>query len=285
MFEVSKDLLDRQQNQNYYRASTMKLLVLADMHLDMHFADGVDPLERIPEDALHDITHCILAGDVSNKGHKRWNRCLAWIAERLPSALIFAMPGNHDYYDGCIDKEHKLRDAAAAHSVTFLQKSELIYGRHRFLCCTLWTDFEIYGEKLENLRRAAAHMNDHHFIRVARENYKKLTPVKTAQIHTDHRQWLEGRLSEAFDGETTVITHHAPHARALKGTPDIGPCYASDLEAMILEHQPERWLFGHTHHPVKFNVGPTALINISVGYPGQLPLMDSLDRFTFDLRE
>jgi hypothetical protein len=91
-----------------------------------------------------------------------------------------------------------------------------------FLCpATLWTDFEIYGEKLENLRRAAAHMNDYHFIRVARESYKKLTPVKTAQLHAGHRQWLEGRLSKAFDGETTIITHHAPHARALKGTPDI----------------------------------------------------------------
>jgi Icc-related predicted phosphoesterase len=101
----------------------------------------------------------------------------------------------------------------------------------------------------------------------------------------DHRQWLEKRLSEEFEGETTVITHHAPHLKALKGTPAIGPCYASDLEALILKYQPERWLHGHTHHRVAFSVGRTSLINISIGYPGQMDLIDDLAPFTFELEE
>jgi predicted phosphodiesterase len=261
----------------------MKLLVLADPHLDLYFAGGVDPFKDVPAEQLGCITHCVLAGDVSNKGHKKWKECLRWITARLPEAQVFVMPGNHDYYDGCIDQEDKLRDVAAVYGAAFIQKSELVFGRHRILCCTLWTDFEIYGDRTDNLRHAATYMNDYNFIRVARKGYKKLVPVETAQIHLDHRRWLEEQLSTSFDGETTVITHHAPHVMALKDTPGIGPCYASNLEAMIIKYKPERWLYGHTHHRVTFSIDQTLLTNVSVGYPGQHDPIDDLARFTFDL--
>ena len=263
----------------------MKLVALADLHLDLYFAERIDPFKNVPEEQLQGITHCLLAGDLSNKAHKRWQQCLPWVAELLPNARILVMPGNHDYYDGDIDREEKLRAVADTHGAGFLQKSELIFGRNRFLCCTLWSDFKIYGDRAENIQHAARAMNDYRYIRVAKTGYKKLTPSDTARIHVDHRQWLDDRLSEVFEGETTVITHHAPHLRALNGMPIMGPCYASDLEALILKRQPDRWLFGHTHHPVSFSVGDTVLTNVSIGYPNQLDPIDNLDRFTFNLEE
>lgn len=159
--------------------------------------------------------------------------CLPWVAEQFPNAQIFVLPRNHD---GNIDREDKVQDVAAANGAAFLQKSECFFGRHRFLSCTLWTDFQIYGDKPANLQRAANHMDDDHYIRVAKTGYKTLRLTQTAQIHVEHRQGLEERLSEKFDGETTVITHYAPHLKALKGTPAIGPCYASDLEILIPKH-------------------------------------------------
>jgi predicted MPP superfamily phosphohydrolase len=263
----------------------MKILALADLHLDFYFGQRMNPFENVPEEQFDGITHCVLAGDLSNKGHKQWKRCLPWLAERLPHAKIFVMPGNHDYYDGAIDREEKLRDVASDHGAAFIQKSELICGRQRFLCCTLWTDFAVYGDRADNIRNAASHMNDYRLIRVAKSGHKRLVPAQTAQIHLDHRDWLDERLSKIFDGETTVITHHAPHVNALKGTPSTGPCYASNLEDIILKHQPERWLFGHTHHPVSFNVGRTVLTNVSIGYPGQIYPIDSLERFISDLEK
>ena len=263
----------------------MKFLVLADLHHDFYRAKGMDPLERVPEEQLRAVTHCVLAGDLTNKGHKKWKASLEWIGERIPAAKIFVMPGNHDVYDAAIDQEDKLRDVAKANGATFVQKSELIFGRNRVLLCSLWSDFEIYGDRVVNMRHAAAHMNDFHLIRVAKEGYRKLTPAHTARIHVDHREWLKDRLSHRFDGETTVITHHAPHANALKGQPAIGPCYASNLEGMILQHQPERWIYGHTHYRVNFDIGRTRLVNASIGYPGQMDLIDNLAPFTFDLGE
>lgn len=263
----------------------MKLLTLADLHLDLYFGQRRDPFENVPKEQFDGITHCILAGDLSNKGHVRWKRYLPWVAERLPGANIFVMPGNHDYYDGAIDREDKLRDVAADQGAAFIQKSDLICGPQRFLCCTLWTDFEVYGDRTYDSNLAGVHMNDYNYIRVAKTGYGKLSPTVTAQIHVDHRDWLERKLSEDFDGQTTVITHHAPHPKALKREHKMGASYASNLESMILKHQPERWLFGHTHHPVSFHVGRTVLTNVSIGYPGQMNPIDNLERFILDLDE
>ena len=263
----------------------MKLLTIADLHLDLHFKQEMDPFANVPNSQLESITHCVLAGDLSNKGHKQWKRCLPWLAERLVGAQIFVMPGNHDYYDGTIDGEEKLCAAATECGAAFIQKSELFYGCQRFLCCTLWTDFEIYDDRTYDVGLAARHMNDYHYIKVAEAGYRRLSPVQTAHIHAEHRDWLNKRLSEPFDGETTVITHHAPHMKALKKKPKMGASYASNLETLITKHKPARWLFRHTHHPVSFDVGRTKLTNVSVGYPGQLHPIDSLDRFVLDLEE
>lgn len=263
----------------------MNCLVIADLHLDYFLGQRMDPFSNLPPAAFDGITHCIIAGDLSNKAHKQWKRCLPWVADKLPGAQIYVMPGNHDYYDFQIDQEDRLKEVSAAHGARFIQKSELVFGTHRFLCATLWTDFEIYGDRLANMQDGAGVMNDYKYIKVAKNGYRKATPSLTAEIHRNHRAWLEARLADEFDGDTTVITHHAPHRKALSAEPSYGPCYASDLEDMILKYQPKRWLFGHTHHPVEFNVGATELRNVSVGYPGQNPPVDQLDRFIVSLED
>lgn len=261
----------------------MKCIVLADLHLDLHLDRKIDPFARVPAEEFEGITHCIIAGDLSNKGHKQWNRCLPWLANKFPEALLYVMPGNHDYYDGRIDDEERLAEVADSHSVSFLQKSELTFGHHRFLCATLWTDFEVYGDRAANMETASRVMRDYHYIRVARNQYRRLTPLQTAAIHLDHQAWLVSRLTEPFDGETTIITHHAPHRNALSAEPSYGPCYASNLEAMILNFQPKRWLFGHTHHPLEIKVGDTEVRNVSIGYPEQHQPLGRFDRFLLNL--
>ncbi|MDW3224911.1 MAG: hypothetical protein R8G34_18840 [Paracoccaceae bacterium] len=84
-------------------------------------------------------------------------------------------------------------------------------------------------------------------------------------------------LSEPFDGETFVATHHSPHPSVLDGfLNDLAAAYASDLSALILKHRPERWLFGHCHGAKNTRVGETKLINVSLGYPDEVA--DPADR-------
>lgn len=261
----------------------MNCIVLADLHLDLYLSQNVDPFSSIPVSEVERITRCIIAGDLSNKAHKQWSRCLSWISRQFPDAQVYVLPGNHDYYDFRIDDEARLASIAEENGAAFIQKAELFVGNHRFLCATLWTDFEIYGDRVSNMRTASNVMRDYHYIKVARNNYRRLTPSQTAEIHRDHRAWLEARLAKPFDGETTVITHHAPHRNALSAEPSYGPCYASDLEDMILKFQPTRWLYGHTHHRAEFSVGNTKVRNVSVGYPGQNEPLVQLTRFIVEL--
>ena len=193
----------------------MTCIVLADLHLDMYLNQGLDPFAEIPASEFEGITHCIIAGDLSNKAHKQWNRCFPWIADRFPYAQLYVLPGNHDYYDFRIDDEERLVEISENHDVAFVQKSQLILGRQRILFSTLWTDFEIYGDRTANMQTAARVMSDYHYIKVARNNFRRLSPVQTAAIHSDHCNWLATHLAEPFDGDTTVVTHHAPHRAAL----------------------------------------------------------------------
>ena len=272
-----------QIDERHFGFTKLNILVLADLHLDFHLNQGIDPLEQVPSEQLEGMTHVFLAGDLSNKGHKQWKQCLPWVIERVPNAKVYVCPGNHDYYGGKIDREDKLRDVAISCGVEYLQKSELMIGSHRFLVCTLWSDFKIYGDRADNMRNARSGMNDYRHITVAKTGFKRLTPNQTVQIHEDHRRWLEDKLSDGFEGKTIVVTHHAPHKKALLVETELGPCYASDMEDIILRYQPTQWIYGHTHTAKSFVVGTTEVRNVSVGYPGEGDPINDLDRYILDL--
>lgn len=46
----------------------MKFLTLADLHLDFYFGQQMYPFAKIPDGQLDGVAHCVLAGDLSNKG-------------------------------------------------------------------------------------------------------------------------------------------------------------------------------------------------------------------------
>lgn len=98
-------------------------------------------------------------------------------------------------------------------------------------------------------------------------------PSDTRQAHSRHVAWLNERLAEPFEGSTVVVTHHAPSAASLPPETghNVGFCYASDLDGLILSHQPAEWIHGHTHHAVDYQIGETRIRSVSLGYPSQNP--------------
>ena len=109
---ITQNLTTKQVNEPHVGHAKLKVLVLADLHLDFHLNQGIDPFEQVPSKQLQGVTHLFLVGDLSNKGHKQWKRCLPWVIERMPNAKVYVCPGNHDYYGSKIDREDKLRDVA-----------------------------------------------------------------------------------------------------------------------------------------------------------------------------
>ena len=256
----------------------MSLLVLADLHLDLWWEADRDPLAALRPDDWAQIEAVIIAGDLTNKPKIRWKYAIRRIARHIAAHRIAIIPGNHDYYDHALDGDDRLAGIAAAEGAQLAQKRVLVFGGVRFLCCTLWTDFELHGQPAAAQAKAAERMNDYRYIRLAQGGYRKARPSDTAARHADQRRWLSDQLATPFAGDTVVVTHHCPHPDLIApGMGDLGAAYGSDLSALIDQHRPAAWLFGHTHHRAEARNGATGLRNVSLGYPGQCVLGQERD--------
>lgn len=140
----------------------------------------------------------------------------------------------------------------------------------RFLCCTMWTDFQVGDDAAYAQISALRGMNDYRYIRMAQERYRRIRPVDTAEVHADHRNWLQGRLTRPFAGRTVVITHHCPHPDLIGHQAELAAVYGSDLLSVIALAKPDAWFFGHTHHRGEALEGGSLVRNVSLGYPWEV---------------
>lgn len=130
----------------------MKIHLLSDLHTE--FAPFDPP--RTDADVV------VLAGDTS-RGTEGIALARAW----FPGLPVLYVAGNHEYYGESFPRlNHKLRAAADEAGVLFMENREVVLGGVRFLGCTLWTDFELFGGRQESMAAAQAVMNDFRLIRV-----------------------------------------------------------------------------------------------------------------------
>lgn len=241
----------------------MRLAVFSDLHLEF------TPFEPPPLD----VDLVILAGDIDlgTKG-------IHW-AERCFDTPVIYVLGNHEFYHGEVrDLWRDLRDAAAfCPKVTLLENQALeieAKGRAcRFLGTALWTDFAACGE--EEVRRAMVEARD--FMadyRVIRNGRRTLTPEDTLVWHEEAKNWLNAELGRPFEGETIVVTHHAPSLRSVEPRFEgslLNGGFVSDLEDLVLAMQPALWIHGHTHHNVDYRIGRTRIVANQRGYRSDRP--------------
>lgn len=248
----------------------MRVLILSDLHDDFWAECGRNPFEGI-EAHISGLDHVLLAGDVSNKPKVRWKFAFERLSLLLPLERVSVFPGNHDFYDFCIDGEDRLAEIATAFGVSYVQKKQILLGDARILCATLWTDLEAGAGSVVNAAIISARMNDYKKIRVASQGYRKLWPSDTVSRHRDHLSWLNEKLCEPFSGRTYVATHHAPYQGVLRDWSEgLDGAYASDLSEIITKHSPDAWFFGHSHDAIDMSLGKTALRNVSLGYPDEV---------------
>ena len=245
----------------------MRLHVLSDLHIE--FGPYSAP---VPE---CDVV--VLAGDTHTK-----TRGPAWARAHFGDRVIIYVAGNHEYYGGALPREDdKLREACEEHGVHFLQMNELVLGDVRFLGATLWTDYDLFGNKSLARFDAQRMMSDHKKIRVT-PGYGKLRPAHLEATHWSHRRWLDKKLQEAWEGSTVVVTHHAPTNLTTMDrfrNARCNPAYASRLEEMILDRNPDVWIHGHTHVAKAARIGETRIVSNARGYVGQ----EHVENFSPDL--
>lgn len=264
----------------------MKILVLADMHLD-DIADKA-VLRRLGEEialAGQEADALIIAGDLTEQAAHRWPGAIKWLGSHFPTAKTVILPGNHDYYGGNLDTlDADLDRTCHEAGCAFGQCRRMEFGDTRILMTTLWTDmrlFEAEGEAaVEDSLWNARMMPDYGYGAILiGDPERELEPEDTVAVHERQKSWLISELAKPWPGKTVVITHHAPSAAVSGAMSPLSPCFASDLDEMIDRYRPDAWIFGHTHRPAQLRMpGGTPLRNVSVGYENEFRGADIGDR-------
>jgi len=233
----------------------MRIRILSDLHVD--FAPVVLP--HVNADVI------VLAGDIRpGKG------ALAWIKANFPEQPVVYVLGNHEFYGRAIPKlTNDFRHISEGTNIHVLENDCLSFNGFRFLGCTLWTDFSLFGDPASAGRNAANVMNDYRRIRVSPQ-FRRLRGHDTAGFHAHSIRWLQSQLSLNPAYPTVIVTHHAPSPRSLdqaEAQDLISSAYASNLEVMVAASRARLWIHGHIHRPANYWIGETHVLSNPQGYP------------------
>lgn len=235
--------------------SPLKIHILSDLHLE--FA----PVQLAQTDA--DVV--IMAGDINLK-----LKGLYWMKAQFSKKPVLYVLGNHEFYGTAHPRlVEKAKIAAVGTNISILENDEVVIGRTRFLGCTLWTDFELFGDPRVAGYTASKQMTDFHRIRRS-PSYSKLRSIDAAVIHKRSLEWLKTKLETKWVGPTVVITHHAPSPQSVpeRFRKDIvSASYASNLEDTVKQSRASLWIHGHIHHGSDYVIGDTRVICNPKGYP------------------
>jgi 3',5'-cyclic AMP phosphodiesterase CpdA len=259
----------------------MRIWPISDVHMGSTRGWDLSPLSNLPP---FDVA--VIAGDLTT----RMERGVKWIHERIPTRPCVYVSGNHEAYGTDIDVTvAKARVAAKGTNVFVLQNDVQNIDGVDFLGCTLWTSFNLFGDRHQAMVTAGARMNDYKRIRI--DNYRRrLQPRDTLARHNESVAFLEKELARSKGGRQVVVTHHKPIAndRDLKSVDDypdvIQAAYSSDLSRLFFDG-PSAWVFGHTHESVNTTIGRTRLVSNARGYGNRAmsenPRFDQ--HFTFEI--
>lgn len=232
----------------------MKLHILSDLHIEFGKFD-------VPET---DADVLVFAGDIGvGTGGMEWISSL-----NINKPMIYVL-GNHEYYHHEIGLVDEIKALAPSH-VHVLDKDTVEIEGVRFLGCTLWADFMLFGaeDRVFCMQYAKRGMADFSLISM---NGNQFTPQDSIHIHENNRNWLQDALSIPYAGKTAVITHHFPSPKSIhpRFKEDmLTPAFGSDLEAIIQRDKVDLWVHGHTHDIFDYHVNGTRIVCNPRGYVG-----------------
>lgn len=233
----------------------MRIRVYSDLHLE--FCAFTPP--AVEADAI------VLAGDIG-LGAKG----ILWAGRAFPETPVIYVVGNHEFYGSSIQATWDDLRRACPPNVYLLENESVVIGDTRFLGCTLWTDYALFGTytQLGSMDEAAGSMSDH--IRISTRDggsKRSFEPRDALATHVRSRRWLQEELATGQAANTVVVTHHAPHRNsvAAEHTTDLlSAAYASNLDPLM--GKAALWIHGHMHKSLDYRVDGTRVVCNPRGY-------------------
>ena len=233
----------------------MRLHILSDLHLE--FAPFMPPSTG--------ADMVILAGDI-----RPGMRSIPWIQKTFPDTPVVYVLGNHEYYGQALPRHlEKLKEAASGTNIHILENDCLDTGEVVIMGCTLWTDFELFGNPRVAGYFATQGMNDYRRIRL-NPSYRRLRSLDTAVLHYQSRHWMENQFKIFKGRKIVVVTHHSPSTRSLPVNYEqdiLSAASASKLDELVAASGACLWVHGHIHHNQDYFIGKTRVICNPRGYP------------------
>lgn len=258
-----------------------RFLFWGDLH-DEFWQNLTWPRDTGPIDAV------LLAGDVSTKGRHVDRMVDIYQHFQVPVRMV---RGNHEYYGSVMEdlvaeeavRIGQLRRARV--DIGVLDADVEIIADARVIGASLWTDMDLYPGQATLIRDCVRRgMNDFRMIRRRRGDARyptEFTVEDWLEMHWRDREFIFRTLSEAFAGDTVVLTHHMPlaemiHPARRRGDRQsvlINGGFASDLARLIQPHDVSVWLSGHSHDNQSATLegyyDEIRFLTNSRGYPGE----------------
>lgn len=205
----------------------------------------------------------VLAGDI-NVGVKG----LIWAANFKQQVLYIL--GNHEFYGRSImGLKREIKEHAKCYSnVHVLDNDSITIHDVTFHGCTLWTDFELYGNATLSMHYAKERISD--FRRISFNDASMFTPEIAAALHQNSIQWLQSSISNSKSKKNVVVSHHLPSKHAIDSQFDgseLNPAFASDCSELF-KLEIDLWIYGHNHHCNSYSIYDTKFVTNQRGYFG-----------------
>lgn len=232
----------------------MKIQVLNDLHVE--FGEFDTPST--------DADVVVFAGDIGVGADG-----LDWIANQNIGKPIIYVLGNHEYYHHEIELIDEIKRRAPV-NIHVLDNDAVEIMGVRFLGCTLWTDFLIFGsaDKWFSIQHAKKAMADFELISFKGERF---SPEDSISLHERDLDWLKCMLSIPFSGKTVVVTHHFPTSKSIHprfAADLLTPAFGSQLDDLMDGERIALWIHGHTHDAFDYDVYGTRVVCNPRGYVG-----------------
>ncbi len=257
----------------------MKINFLSDLHLE-----GNTPPKNLlskPYAPTGDVV--LLIGDIANA------RSLERVDEYFGNCGkdVLYVPGNHEYYGGDweiqVDRMVK-HFAKTSPNIKVMDDDYIQIGDVYFLGGTFWSNISPADE-----RDAARCIADFRAFPnrqgILKSVIEGCTINRQRQAHKLSYEWFDLMLGNIRrkdpDAKIVCFTHFPPSWQAqearFKGT-GLGSYFYSKSEYLIEKHQPNFWLYGHTHGNICWDHGITKVLSNQFGYSSEFVTQKYFDQ-------